>query len=146
MGTVPKKVKKITAPHLSVQWIDAAEATHSHVSLNTLRSCLSRSPSSSGARNRHTCNGVCAWKEHAMCPNHLKRLVGRVFWGYLHQKFDQYAALFLNLLSKTLFQTILGGFTNCLRKSFPLLPFRVYESYFQNGLIFTANSELFTRT
>ena len=139
-------MSNIYSLRLSVQWIDAAGATHSHVSLNTLRSGLFRSPSSSGARNRHTCNGVCAWKEHAMCPNHLKRLVGRVFWGYLHQKFDQYAALFLNLLSKTLFQTILGAFIKCLWKSFPLLPFHVYESYFQNGLIFTANSELFTRT
>ena len=48
--------------YLSVQWIDVAEATgtHSHVNLNTLRTGLFRSPSSSGARNGHTCDRVCA--------------------------------------------------------------------------------------
>ena len=48
------------SPHLSVQWIDAAKAAHFHVSLNTLRPGLFRSPSSSSARNRHTCVGVYA--------------------------------------------------------------------------------------
>ena len=53
-------VSNTQSPHLSVQWIDAAKAAHFHVSLNTFRPGLFRSPSSSGARNRHTCDGVYA--------------------------------------------------------------------------------------
>ena len=52
------RVSNTQSPRLSVQWIDAAKASHFHVKLNTLRLDLFRSPSSSGARNRHTCDGV----------------------------------------------------------------------------------------
>ena len=52
------RVSNTQSPRLSVQWIYAAKAAHFHVSLITLRPGLFRSPSSSGARNRHTCDGV----------------------------------------------------------------------------------------
>ena len=45
------RVSNTQSPRLSVQWIDAAKAAHFHVSLNTFRPGLFRSPSSSGARN-----------------------------------------------------------------------------------------------
>ena len=54
------RVSNTQSPRLSVQLIDTAKAAHFHVSLNTLRPGLFRSPSSSGARNRHTCDGVYA--------------------------------------------------------------------------------------
>ena len=56
------RVSNTQSPRLSVQWIDAAKAAHFHVSLNTFRPGLFRSPSSSGARNCHTCDGVNAWR------------------------------------------------------------------------------------
>ena len=55
------RVSNTQSPCLSVQWIDAAKAVHFHVSLNTLRPVLFRF-SPSGARNCHTCGGVCAWR------------------------------------------------------------------------------------
>ena len=54
------RVTNTQSPRLSVQWIDAAKAAHFYVSLNTLRPGLFRSPSSSGVRNHHTCDGVYA--------------------------------------------------------------------------------------
>ena len=56
------RVSNTQSPRLSVQWIDAAKAAHFHVSLNTFRPGLFRSPSSSGDRKRHTCDGVYAWR------------------------------------------------------------------------------------
>ena len=43
------RVSNAQSPRLSVQWIDAAKAAHFHVSLNTFRPGLIRSPSSSDA-------------------------------------------------------------------------------------------------
>ena len=56
------RMSNTNSPRLSVQWIDAAKAAHFNVSLNTFRPGLFRPPSSSGARNRHTCDGVYAWR------------------------------------------------------------------------------------
>ena len=54
------RVSNTQSPRPSVQWINAAKAAYFHVSLNTLKPGLFRSPSSSGARNLHTCDGVYA--------------------------------------------------------------------------------------
>ena len=54
------RVTSTQSPRLCVQWVDAAEAAHFHVSLETLSTDLSRFPSSSGASNSHTCDEVCA--------------------------------------------------------------------------------------
>ena len=54
------RVSSTHSPCISVQWIDAAKAAHSHVSLNTLRAGLLRPTSSSGVRNCRICDGVCA--------------------------------------------------------------------------------------
>ena len=57
------RVSNTQSPSISVQWIDAAKAAHFHLSLNTLRPGFFRSPSSSGARDHPTCDGVYAWEE-----------------------------------------------------------------------------------
>ena len=65
------------SPRLSVQWIDAAKAAHFHVSLNTLRPGLFRSPSSSGAGIVILVMEFMHEEEPATCPNHLNCLVRR---------------------------------------------------------------------
>ena len=55
------RVSNTQSPRLFVQWIYAAKVAHFHISHNTFRPGLFRSPSSSGTRNRHTCDGVYAW-------------------------------------------------------------------------------------
>ena len=65
------------SPRLSVQWIDAAKAAHFHVSLNTFRPGLFRSPLLLALGIVILVMEFMHEEERATCPYHLKRLVRR---------------------------------------------------------------------
>ena len=74
------RVSYTHSPRVSVHRINVAEATRFHIMLDTIRACFSMSLSSSGARNRYTCDGTFS--------NDLKRLV----WDAIVPSCDPYTA------------------------------------------------------